>query len=291
MGLVFDEQFLRQLERLSVLSKRATVGDSQGNQHSAKRGTSVEFADYRNYAHGDDFRQVDWNVYARLERYFIKLFVEDTDLTVHLLIDTSRSMDWGTPTKLSYAQHAAAALGYIALAGYDRVTVSAFSSGITQTLTPRRGKRQSVTLFQFLSDLSHDGSTDLASTLQQYVAQAGQPGPLLLMSDLFDNTWQESLRILQTRPFEITLLHILSADEVTPSVEGDLRLIDSESGRHIEVTADFELHRRYRESFERWIDEIRRFCDRRGINYVQVDTSVPFEKLIFMYLQQRRILG
>jgi len=291
MNQLFDEKFLRQLERLAILSKRAMAGEIQGERRSPKRGQSVEFADYRNYTRGDDFRQIDWNVYARLERFFVKLFVEEEDLTVHLLIDTSRSMDWGKPAKLWYAQRAAAALGYIALANFDRVTVSAFSAGLSQTMQPRRGKQQAFALFDFLASLSVDGTTDMRTSLRRYAQQIPRPGPLMLISDLLDPGWQDGLRALQSRPFEITILHVLSPDEIDPSLEGDLRLIDVETGRPIEVTADFDLLNRYRENVRHWFEEIRGFCGRRGIAYVQVDTSVPFERLLFFLLQQRGVLG
>ena len=122
---LFDEAFLRRLEQLAILSRQALSGQMQGERRSAKRGQSVEFADFRPYALGDDFRRIDWNAYARLERFFIKLFVSEEDVTVHLLVDVSRSMDWGTPHKLDYALRAAGALGYVALVGLDRVTVTA----------------------------------------------------------------------------------------------------------------------------------------------------------------------
>ena len=291
MNELFDENFLRQLERLTVLSKRAMAGEIQGERRSPKRGQSVEFADYRNYTRGDDFRQIDWNVYARLERFFVKLFVEEEDLTVHLLVDTSRSMDWGEPAKLWYAQHAAAALGYIALANFDRVTVSAFNAGLSETMQPRRGKQQAFALFDFLEGLSVDSMTDMRRSLQRYAQQTPRPGPLMLISDLLDPGWQDGLRALQSRPFEITILHVLSPDEIDPPLEGDLRLIDVETGRPIEVTADSDLLKRYRDNLHDWFDEIRRFCSRRGISYVQIDTSVPFERLIFFLLQQRGVLG
>lgn len=288
---LFDETFLRRLERLAVLSKRAMAGEIQGERRSPKRGQSVEFADYRNYVRGDDFRQIDWNIYARLERFFIKLFVEEEDLTVHLVVDTSRSMDWGSPTKLWYAQRATAALGYIALAGFDRVTVSAFNAGLAETMHPRRGKGQAFALFDFLSHLETRGTTDMQTALLRYAQQATKPGPLVLISDLLDPGWQAGLRALQARPFEITVLQVLSPDELDPPLEGDLRLIDVETGQPVEITADFDLLNRYRENLRAWFEEIRRFCGRRDIAYVQVDTSVPFERLIFFMLQQRGVVG
>ena len=154
---LFDETFLRKLERLAILSRRAMAGQLQGERRSPKRGQSVEFADYRPYTPGDDFRRIDWNAYARLERFFIKLFIEEEDLTVHLLVDTSRSMDWGQPNKLWYAVRAAGALGYVALVGLDRVTVTAFGgseNGYVNYLSPRRGKGQALALFSFLGALT-----------------------------------------------------------------------------------------------------------------------------------------
>jgi len=206
---LFDESFLRKLERLAILSRRAMAGQLQGERRSPKRGQSVEFADFRPYAPGDDFRRIDWNAYARLERFFIKLFVEEEDLTVHLLVDTSRSMDWGQPNKLWYAVRAAAALGYIALVGLDRVTATAFggaADGNGGYFPPRRGKGQALALFAFLQALAQpsNGSTELAKALPTnqptdlrqaltlYAARARQPGPLILLSDLFDSSSQSS---------------------------------------------------------------------------------------------------
>ena len=196
---LFDESFLRRLERLAILSRRAMAGQLQGERRSPKRGQSVEFADFRPYAPGDDFRRIDWNAYARLERFFIKLFIEEEDLTVHQLVDTSRSMDWGEPNKLWYAVRAAGALGYVALAGLDRVTVTACGdvvNGSAHYFPPRRGKQQALALFSFLQTLAAGGRTDLAPRLRAYAAAAMQPGPLILFSDLLDDGWADGLRAL-----------------------------------------------------------------------------------------------
>lgn len=287
----FDEAFLRRLERLSILSRRALVGEIRGERRSPKRGHSVEFADYRNYTRGDDFRQIDWNAYARLEKFFIKLFVEEEDLTLHLLVDTSRSMDWGTPNKLWYAKRAAAAVGYIALAGLERVTVSAVNTTVGETMPPRRGRQQAAGLFEFLAGLSAAGSTDLGSSLTRYAAQAARPGPLLLISDLFDPAWQDGLRALQAGSFEVTVLHVLAAEEIAPDVAGDLRLVDSETGQTVEVTADAHALGHYRDSVAAWLDANRQFCSRRTAAYIQVDTAVSIERLIFSLLQRRGVVG
>jgi uncharacterized protein (DUF58 family) len=304
---LFDEATLRRLEQLAILSRRAMAGQLQGERRSPKRGQSVEFADFRPYAIGDDFRRIDWNAYARLERFFIKLFVEEEDLTVHVLVDTSRSMDWGEPHKLRYALRAAGALGYVALVGLDRVTVTALgranggpaSGDAPGYLSPRRGKQQAMALFTFLQALSRPGSRAvlpssgamaLAPRLRAYAAAATQPGPLVLLSDLMDEGWADGLRALAARGFEVTVLHVLSPDEVNPQLVGDLRLHDVESGAEVEITADYDLLQRYREGLAAWQEELRAFCAARGMHYVPVETSTPFETLLFALLRQRGVL-
>ena len=313
---LFDEPFLRKLERLALLSRRAMAGQLQGERRSPKRGQSVEFADFRPYAPGDDFRRIDWNAYARLERFFIKLFVKEEDLTVHLLVDTSRSMDWGEPNKLWYAARAAGALGYVALAGLDRVTVTAMGNGGkdgSSFFPPRRGKQQAMSLFGFLHSLARSSNdpapqrpnhpipqppNDLTTHLHAYAAAARSPGPLLLFSDLMDDGWADGLNALAARGFEVTVLHVLSPDEVNPEASawlsaapsGDFRLLDVETGGEVEITADFEMLQRYREGLADWQAELRHFCGARGMHYVPVETSIPFEELLFALLRQRGVL-
>jgi uncharacterized protein (DUF58 family) len=290
---LFDEAFLRKLERLAILSRRAMAGQLQGERRSPKRGQSVEFADFRPYAAGDDFRRIDWNAYARLERFFIKLFVEEEDLTVHLLLDTSRSMNWGTPNKLWYAVRAAGALGYVALVGLDRVTIKALGdnpNGNGGYFAPHRGKQQAMALFAFLQTLHADGRTNLGPRLRAYAAASIQPGPLLLFSDLMDDGWADGLQALAARGFEVTVLHTLSPDEANPELAGDLKLLDVETGAEVEITADYEMLQRYHDGLASWRQELRQFCGARGIHYVPVVTSLPFEQLLFALLRQRGVL-
>jgi uncharacterized protein (DUF58 family) len=313
---LFDESFLRKLESLTLIARQAQRGQWQGERRSPKRGQSVEFADYRNYVPGDDFRLVDWNAYARLERFFLKLFVEEQDLTMHLLLDTSRSMDWppeanGQPShKFTYARRAAAALGYIALASLDRVTVTALAAGSGRAhFPPHRGRQQAFALFDFLTELSATGATNLAQSFSHYAAQARQPGPLLIFSDLLESsqpsnlpTFQPSippflqpsfapgLTALLARRFEVSLIHLLSPDEVEPPLSGDLRLLDSETDQAVEITADYESLARYQAGLAAWQAEIRAWCSRHNVAYVPVTTDVPFEEFIFAFLRQRGIL-
>lgn len=311
---LFDESFLHRLEALSLVARQAQAGRWQGERRSPKRGHSVEFADYRNYVPGDDFRLVDWNAYARLERFFLKLFVEEEDLTVHLLLDTSGSMDWPPDTasrpehKFTYACRAAAALGYVALAGLDRVTVSAVGANADHFFPPHRGRQQSFALFEFLAGLAAGGETDLAQSLSRYASQARQPGPLLLFSDLFvtlpesnpstglpaqpsnSPAWATGLNALLARRFELTVVHILSPDEIGPSLAGDLRLLDVETDQPVEITADYDALARYKAGLAAWQAEIQAWCGRRNVTYIAISTATPFEEFIFAFLRQRGIL-
>ncbi|WP_129670782.1 DUF58 domain-containing protein [Candidatus Chloroploca sp. Khr17] len=288
---LLESSFLRKLDRLMILTRRAMAGEIQGERRSPRRGSSVEFADFRPYTPGDDIRQIDWNLYARMERVFLKLFVAEEELTVHLLVDTSASMDWGTPNKLRYATKLAGAFGYIALSNLDRVSVSAFAAGATPVQMPSvRGKRGAVGLFTFLQRLGVSGGGNLTEACRRYMQTARNPGPLLLCSDLLDANWQDALKTLSSRPFEITVMHTLAPQELSPELDGDFRLIDVEGGPSVEISADLDLLRRYREQLATWQGEIESFCSGRGIVYLPVDTGVPVEEFVLGRLRKRGVL-
>ena len=286
--LFFEEAFLHKLERLSILYRQAARGPHQGERRSSKRGQSVEFSDFRPYTSGDDFRRIDWNAYARLERFFIKLFVEEQDLTVHLLLDASQSMDWGEPNKQKFATQAAGALGYIALLGLDRVRLCVLG---TPPFPITRGKRSALNLFTRLDSIDTALSKGSPTAwLHAYAANAGTPGPLVLFSDLLGDGWQKGLQILAGRGFDITLMHILSPDEVRPDLEGDLKLLDSESGSALEVTADYNLLSRYIKDLQSWRSEWARFSAMRSMHYIPLESSLTLDDLLFAVLPARGVL-
>ncbi len=294
---LFDEAFLQRLERLALVARRAMAGQTQGERRSPRRGQSVEFADFRPYVAGDDFRRIDWNAYARLERFFIKLFVEEEDLTVHFLVDTSRSMRWGDPNKLGYAARAVGALGYIAMAGLDRVTVTGLfgGSGSGAYFPPHRGKQQAMKLFAFLLgleklDASQNSAPNVTRALQNYAATAPAPGPLVIFSDLMDDGWLDGLRALSNRSFEVTVVHLLAPEEAEPALEGDFKLLDAETGASVEITSDYELLARYRAELAAWQADLRHFCAARQMGYVPLLTSVPLEELLFNWLRRTGVL-
>jgi uncharacterized protein (DUF58 family) len=287
---LFDEAFLRRLEQLALVARQVRHGRTQGERRSPKRGRSVEFADYRDYVPGDDLRMVDWNVYARLGRLFVKLFAEEEDTTVHFLLDASESMRFGQPRKWDYAMRLAGALGYIALVGMDRITAAVMHEGRLTTMPPIRTKRQALAWFDWLQAIRPGGEAHLGPAMREYAARAQAIGPAVVIGDLLDPSWDEGLSALFTWRFEVTVLHVLSPEEVNPDLEGDLELIDSETGQAVEITADYDLLMRYRDRVEAWRTQIKDFCAQREMNYVAIETSVSLEALLFSHLRVRAVL-
>lgn len=289
---VFDEGFLRQLERLGVLMKQPVRGGLKGGRRSVKRGQSVEFADYRDYALGDDLRQLDWNVYARLEKLFVKLFVEEEDVTITFLVDASPSMAFGRPEKLLFAKRAAAALGYIALAGEDRVVVTALTG---RTARRQGGLRGSGRVFRLLANLSTiqpaDGPTDLLASARHAGAMLSGRGVIILISDLLDPAADRVIRELAATGSELIVLHTLSPDELDPQLEGDLRLVDSETGDGIDVTVDLATLDDYRARLAAWQEGLADTATKRRASYVPISTNLPLADLVFAELRRRRVVG
>lgn len=302
----FTEEFLRRLENIAIATRRITAGKMQGERRSTKRGQSVEFSDFRAYVPGDDFRRIDWNAYARLERLFIKLFVEEEDLTIHILLDVSRSMNWGQPNKLDYSAHVAGALGYIALVGLDRVTVTAVGAGKRGlsdggVFSPHRGKIHALSLFQYLQSTAEKSKNIPYTTfspsleLRAYAnlnapGSSQQSGSIILISDLEDDGWKEGIGTLAANGYEISVIHILSPDETDPQMQGDVKLIDCEDGSEVEITADYDLIERYKRDLTGWQEELHRFCSTRGVLYIPLETSLDLEELLFSWLEKQGVL-
>ncbi len=283
---ILDATFLKKLERLSLASKRPFAGQMKGEKRSIKRGTSIEFADYREYAPGDDLRYVDWNTVARSEKMFLKLFVEEEDLYLALLLDSSKSMDFGSPRKLSYAVQVAAALGYIGLTNYDRVTIQPYSASLSRPLPTQRGKGGVLPFFSYLEKVEAGGTTGFAASLHRFAATVRNKGVAVVISDFFDPQWQEGLKSLLARGFQVAVIHTLSEDEIKPTLQGDLRIIDSETGEAKEMSVNPQLLARYQQSFDAFCAEIEAFCHRYGIDYLRTSTALPFEDLILKYLRR-----
>ena len=291
---LFDEKTLRKLDRLALVASQVRAGQMKGDRRSTKRGTSIEFADYRDYTRGDDLRRVDWNVYARLERPFIKLLEEEEDLAVHLLLDASRSMDYGAEDahKFGYARRLVAALGYIALAAGDRLMLTVLSgNAVAAQYGPARGRGHSLRLLSFLDELENGGTTELDAVLRAYALGARRPGLAFVISDFFSPSgYRDGLNQLQGRGYEVTVLHLLAPDELDPPLAGDLRLIDAETGSPQDVTLDGGLRELYRRRVTAWRDEIEAYCLQRRIHYVPVTTDLAWDELVLFHLRRRGLI-
>ncbi|MBX7255597.1 MAG: DUF58 domain-containing protein [Candidatus Hydrogenedentes bacterium] len=277
---LLDAEFLRKLERLAISARKVQLGLAKGERKSKRKGSSVEFADYRDYVQGDDLRHVDWNIYGRLNALYLKLFQESEDLTVHLLIDASRSMAYGTPSKIGFATRLAAAIGYVGLIGYDRVSAEAFSQSGTSRLIPCRGKAKARLLLSFLASITPEGATHLAQSTHTYVLRNRAKGVAVLFSDLMDpDGFEPCLRKLQQSGSDCYVVHVLSPDEIDPPIVGDLRLVDSETGEFIEISSSPMLLKRYKDNLTGFCEAVRKFCLARGIGYIFAPSDTSFERL------------
>jgi uncharacterized protein (DUF58 family) len=284
----FSPEFLAQLERLSLLSRRAFRGSVKGERRSPRRGHSVEFADYRAYGVGDDLRYVDWNIYGRLDRLHVKLFVDEEDLCLHMLVDASASMEFGTPSKLDYALRVAAALGFVGLVSHERVGVGILRDRATEGWPPARGRNQVVALLDFLGHVTPGGPTRLNEALAEYALRAREPGLAVVISDLLDPRGFESgIRALLERRFDVHIVHVLDAAELNPDLVGDLRLYDAESGETRDVTMDGEALRGYRDRLAQFLERAETFCRGHEVGYHRVSTETPVEEFVVAQLRGR----
>jgi uncharacterized protein (DUF58 family) len=292
-GKLLDEDFIQKIERLELVSKRLVSGALKGERLSKRKGRSTEFADFRPYVPGDDLRFLDWNVYARLDRLFLKLFLEEEDLRLGIVVDRSPSMEYGEPRKLDYAKRVAAALAYIGLIHQDRVQLSGFAREAKTLFGPARGRRQTSRLFATLEELEADDSTvtDLETSCRQLALArgGGGGGVTIFLSDFFDRAgFEGGLRYLSARgrSAEIFVFHVLAPQEIEPDLAGDLRLVDVEDGDVVEVSITAPLLRTYRKALDDFREGVKEFCARRGMHYVPAPTAVPFERLVLEYLRK-----
>jgi hypothetical protein len=301
-------ELLRRLEQFQLLAARRAKSSAKGERRSRARGQSVEFADYRNYVHGDDFRYLDWNLYGRLERLFLKLYEEERELPVRIFLDASESMTFGEPRKFDFARQVAAAIGYVALSGFDRVSVIPFPDlandantgpgariaelAARGALRSVRGKRCAMQFFQNLSALSAGRTANLNEALRRGALEARQAGVAVVLSDFLDPAGYESgLTALVGRGFQVDLVQILAPDELSPASFGDLRLVDSETGTTQEVTFGRFRLKAYRQTVQNFMQRLREFCQPRGINFFTASSNTDLQELLLKQLRQAEVWG
>lgn len=291
---LLDEQFLRQLERLALVARLPASGGVGGDHRSRARTSSADFADHREYVPGDDFRRIDWNVYGRLAHLYVKLGEASEHLAAYLLVDCSASMDWGAPNKLGFARALAAALGYVALARNDSVSVLCLGQQ-PRELPSLRGRRRAMDLLRFLNEAAPSGRVDLPACLAslRFGTRPGSrgAGQALLLSDLLaPQGLQAGLERLLEGRLDVVVVHILSPQELEPAPEGDLELVDAETGERVRAGLTLASIGRYQRRLAAWFEEVASFCSQRGIRYVRLRTDEPLEAAVLTSLRREAVL-
>ena len=291
-------QFLKQLDPFHIRAKHSFRGKFRGERRSLNRGTGMEFADYRAYEPGDDLRYVDWNIYARLGRLFIKLYHTDEDLPLVLLLDSSRSMEFGTPTKLTCAKQIAAALGYIALAHADSVAVYTCAERLSVTLPPTSGKSQFSRLTKVITAIAANGRTRLTECLKQLPMYQRSPGMVVILSDFLDpDSYTTGFKSLLGRGFLIAAIHLVSPEEIDPqaylenaSTGSDWLVEDAETGETKAITINTEILTQYHAQQQTFCDDLQRFCIDQGIGYAQLKSNTPIEPFVLQELHKTGLI-
>lgn len=277
----FDEKFLRKLDYLYIMSKKIASGAARAQRKTRIVGSGLEFADHRDYSPGDDMRNIDWKVYGRTSKLFLKLFEEEEDLYIYFLLDVSQSMLLGSPNKWDYAKRTAAALSYIGLSNLDRVSIIPFSSKLDGRMPPTRGKAQIFKVFDFLSSVEAGRHTSLADAFKTFIAQNKRRGVACVISDFYDPTgFEQGLNFLRYHKFEPIIIHLYDERELDPQLNGELQLVDCETGEIREITVTPQILKRYRQVWDDFCAEVEGYCSKRDILYFRVPIQVPFDDLV-----------
>jgi uncharacterized protein (DUF58 family) len=288
---LLSPELLLQLERLELVSRKIFRGRFKGERRSRRKGQSVEFADFRNYVPGDDLRFIDWNMYARLDKLFLKLFLEEEDLHFSALLDSSSSMDFGEPSKLYYAKQLAAALGFVGLCRADRVKIETLGQSVSAPSPVLRGRQSLWRMTEYLESIRPGENEPLETGIRNFCLRNRGKGIVVLLTDLMDKQGYESaLRYLLARDLDVYVIQILSPEEINPEITGDLKLVDCEDDDIAEITVSRPLLERYQKTLSAFVDGARDFCNRRGISYLLTNTQVPVDRLVSTYLRQRGLV-
>ena len=301
---LLDQELMTSLQRLALSAPRVQRGTFAGEHRSRRRGSSPEFADFKSYSPGDDIRRVDWNLYARFDELFVRLSEVTTDLTVHILLDASASMDWrsgpSTPTKYRFAQKVAAALAYVALWHFDRIRVTPVARGHEPSFGPVQGRAQVPGLIAYLEDCLPAGARTVSERMYSYAHRESTPGLLLVLSDLLTDATDllmDQCKAMRGRGWDIVLIQIADQGELAPEriFAGEDRsqpttLIDSESGERVMVLPSPATLQRYSRAVESWLEEIEGRCRLHGITYIRLTSDQAVESAVLRLLNEGGLL-
>ncbi|MGH9321532.1 MAG: DUF58 domain-containing protein [Vicinamibacteria bacterium] len=291
VATLFDEEFLKKLEYLKLVSNRMMPGHLRGEHRARKKGTGIEFADYRPYVSGDDTKDVDWKAFLRLDKLIIRIFDEEADLPIYLFVDCSRSMSFGAPSKFDYARKVAAALAYIGLLNLDRVSIIGYSNGVAEQIASKRGRNQIWRIFSFLDGMETTGETSLHRTFRAYFGSKRRRGLVVVASDFMDPAGLEpAFDFLRLHRHDVFNVQILSTEEVSPQFPDEAMLVDSEIGGSQRLRLSPALLAAYDAEMKKHQSGIEGYCTKYGWGYVRTQTRVPFEDLIIQIFKQDRFL-
>ncbi|MGD0678067.1 MAG: DUF58 domain-containing protein [Polyangiaceae bacterium] len=278
----FDDDFQRKLEYLALVSRRVFTGRLRAERRTRKSGSGVEFADHRDYQPGDDFRSLDWSVYQRFDRLLVRLYEEEEDLAIYLILDTSSSMAFGkNAPKMAYAKKVIAALAYVGLANLDRVSIVTTSDRVMERMPETRGKARIFKAMRFLREVSAEGTTDLGDAMKSFVAQNKRRGLAVLVSDLYDpRGFEKGINVLRYNKFDTFVVHVVDPEESRPRIHGDVLVYDCETGDEREITVTAKVLDRFAGAHATYLAEVERFCATRQVPYVAASVDVPLEEMI-----------
>lgn len=287
---LLTSEMMSKLERMELVSRKIFRGRMKGERRSKRKGQSVEFADFRNYSSGDDLRFIDWNLYARLDRLYLKLFLEEEDLHFYAILDDSLSMGFGEPSKLFVGKQIAACLSYIGLCRGDRVSVSGFASAGTPVVL--RGKSNAARLIASLDGIEcQQQGIEMQDAIKRFCLRNSGKGIAVVISDLMSKTGYESaLRMLVARGMDVFLVHILSPEELEPKLVGDLKLVDCEDGDVRELSVSAPILQRYQQALNAFVEQAKTFCNRMSITYVPARSDRAADQLVNEYLRARGLV-
>ncbi|MFB6285031.1 MAG: DUF58 domain-containing protein [Candidatus Bipolaricaulia bacterium] len=289
MALLLDPDFLNTLERLELVIRGRFRGTLSGRRLTSRAGMSLEFAEYKEYYPGDDLRYVDWNLYGRLGKLFIKVFSREEDVPIYVFLDTSRSM--GIGGKSSAAAQLAGALAYLSLKELNRVGIFPFASSLTQGVPPRGGHGQIFQIFQFLQSVEPAGETSFDASLAHFTRVRRESGVAVVISDMLsEGGYEDGLARLRYHGYEVIVLHLLAPQELEPDVTGELRLQDIERNTELPMYVDESARQAYQQRVRQFQDDLERFCEARGMRYLRLSAATPLDEMVTDALQEGAVV-
>lgn len=291
MQKLLDEKFLKKLKTLSLVTKKYLVSRGEGRKLSSRRGGSIEFSDHRKYSPGDEYRYVDWSIYGRSGKLFVKEFSREEELLVHFIIDQSLSMSAGEPQKLFFAKQLAAALSFVALSTGNRVKTAYFHDNSLAVSRAFTGPKMIYRVLETLQEAEPSGATRIGRTIDAFLKTSREKGLVVLLSDLLDEEEpMGKVAELASRGYDAAVIHVLSHSELNPSVKGEVELFDMETGKTRRMFVTESELAAYRKEMQDFIDRWRKFCLNHKIRYYQAVAEEDVEAFVVKFLRKGGLL-